>query len=148
MKKIVLIVFTLGLFIQNSNAQILKKGRDKIKAFKIAYITEKLSLTSTEAEKFWPVYNDFDEKRRELFWQEKKELKETIRSADSIESISEQDAKTILNKIHDLQVEQHELRVNFHNKVSTFLPAKKILMLELAEHEFNRKLMYRLKDRR
>ncbi len=33
--------------------------RDKIEALQIAYLTDKLSLTPEEAQKFWPVYNNY-----------------------------------------------------------------------------------------
>ena len=32
---------------------------DRIEALKIAYITKKLALTPTEAQKFWPIYNNY-----------------------------------------------------------------------------------------
>ena len=34
---------------------------EKVQALKIAFITQKLQLTSAEAEKFWPVYNQYTE---------------------------------------------------------------------------------------
>lgn len=48
-------------FAQNSNAR-----NEKIKALKIAFITQKLHLTATEAEKFWPVYNQYENEIRQL----------------------------------------------------------------------------------
>jgi hypothetical protein len=39
---------------------------DKFKAKKIAYITDAINLTPAEAEKFWPVYNEFEQKRFSL----------------------------------------------------------------------------------
>ena len=36
------------------------KSAKKLQALKIAFITQKLQLTSAEAEKFWPVYNQYD----------------------------------------------------------------------------------------
>jgi Skp family chaperone for outer membrane proteins len=47
---------------QNANSQ----RSEKIKALKIAFITQKLQLTSAEAEKFWPVYNQYDNEIRQL----------------------------------------------------------------------------------
>jgi hypothetical protein len=39
---------------------------EKIQELKIAFITQKLQLTSTEAEKFWPVYNSYENEIRQL----------------------------------------------------------------------------------
>lgn len=67
MKKYILIIFTLCSFLM-VNAQ--KKGGggegNKIEALKIAFITQKLDLTSSEAKKFWPVYNQYDDEVKNL----------------------------------------------------------------------------------
>lgn len=47
---------------QNENGQ----RSEKIQALKIAFITQKLHLSSGEAEKFWPVYNDYQNEIRQL----------------------------------------------------------------------------------
>lgn len=58
MKKILL----LTLFLLNISyfcyAQI-EKRKNNIEAIQIAYLTRELSLSSEEAQKFWPVYNDY-----------------------------------------------------------------------------------------
>ena len=38
----------------------------RIKASKIAYITEQVELTPEEAEKFWPVYNELEDQKMEV----------------------------------------------------------------------------------
>lgn len=42
------------------------RARQRIEAARIAFITERLGLTPEEAEKFWPVYREFYQKRIEL----------------------------------------------------------------------------------
>ncbi|MBK8353862.1 MAG: hypothetical protein IPL13_00425 [Saprospiraceae bacterium] len=43
-----------------------KKGQigDRIQAQMVAYLTSELSLTPQEAEKFWPLYNEYKNKER------------------------------------------------------------------------------------
>jgi hypothetical protein len=41
------------------------KTQEKIKNLRIAYISDKLGLTPDQAEKFWPLYREFVEKRNE-----------------------------------------------------------------------------------
>ena len=43
-----------------------KEKHEQIKALKVSFITTELSLTAEESEKFWPVYNAYEEKQREL----------------------------------------------------------------------------------
>lgn len=47
---------------QKANGQT----NEKIQALKIAFITQKLHITSSEAENFWPVYNDYQNEIRQL----------------------------------------------------------------------------------
>ena len=58
MKKILL----LTLFLLNINyfcySQV-ENRRNNIEAIQIAYLTRELSLSVEEAQKFWPVYNDY-----------------------------------------------------------------------------------------
>ena len=42
----------------NNNKDL--KGREKIKQLYIAYITQEINLSEDEAEKFWPVHNQYD----------------------------------------------------------------------------------------
>jgi hypothetical protein len=68
MKKYILIIFVLlGSFsvikAQNSGDET---RAEKIQSLKIAFITQKLQLTSAEAENFWPVYNQYDTEIRNL----------------------------------------------------------------------------------
>jgi hypothetical protein len=39
---------------------------EKVQALKIAFITQRLQLSSAEAEKFWPVYNQYDSEIKNL----------------------------------------------------------------------------------
>jgi hypothetical protein len=46
------------------NTEAPKADGSRIETLKIAYITQKLNLTTEEAEKFWPVYNKYMEEIR------------------------------------------------------------------------------------
>jgi len=127
----------------NINAQN-KKGKEKIRALKIAYLTEKLDLTSNEAEKFWPLFNEHHKQRRELFKSEKKELKDKIN--DGYE-FSNKEANTILKKIAECREKRYKNKIEYNTALSKILPAKKILILEVTEREFNKKLMHKLKNK-
>ena len=43
---------------------------EKFSTYKIGFFTKKMNLTSQEAEKFWPVYNDY-QKQKNLIQREK-----------------------------------------------------------------------------
>lgn len=67
MKKYLLIALSILLSISSVKAQERNGQRaEKIQALKIAFITQKLKLTSAEAEKFWPVYNQYENEIKDL----------------------------------------------------------------------------------
>jgi hypothetical protein len=64
MKKIILIlVMALGVsavsLAQDDNNAGQKGNGSRIEALKIAYLTKKLNLSTEEAQKFWPIYNQY-----------------------------------------------------------------------------------------
>ena len=59
MKRLIpILVLLIGL---SGYAQRDGRMNERIKAQKVAFITEKLSLTAEEAQQFWPIYNAFEE---------------------------------------------------------------------------------------
>lgn len=61
------LLFTLSFVsvAQDDDGDNLRNNGGKIEALKIAYLTNKLSLSPDEAQKFWPVYNRYmDEIRK------------------------------------------------------------------------------------
>ena len=67
MKKLILLsclfFTTLNLMAQPPGRKGMK---DKIRTLKVEFITDKLDLSSGEAEKFWPIYNAFEKAYMEL----------------------------------------------------------------------------------
>ncbi len=146
MKKTIL--FTLLLFTTLiSTAQRNDKFK-RIKAKKIAFITERLDLTENEAEKFWPLYNKFEKEKHKLFKQEKETIKNKINAAGGVEKISEQEAKKCLDLFHKIKSSLEAKKTAFHNDLLEFLSAKKVLQLEVLEHRFNKSMLKRFKERR
>jgi hypothetical protein len=62
-KIILIIVMALGIstvsLAQDDNDAGQKGNGSRIEALKIAYLTKKLNLSTDEAQKFWPIYNEY-----------------------------------------------------------------------------------------
>lgn len=140
MKKLLLILMLTVTF--STFAQQRGNG-DRIKALKIAFITERLQLTETEAQQFWPIYNSFDEENQKL----RRESLVKFKDFD-FESLSESEAKSQLQDLLSDEDKKHQLRQQFIKDLMKVLPAKKILLLKNAEDDFKRRMMERLKNRR
>jgi len=62
MKKILLTFLFLGI----SCLTLLYCQGEKLESLKIGYLTKQLQLTSDEAQKFWPVYNVYDNEMKQM----------------------------------------------------------------------------------
>ena len=151
MKKNILFLIALFLmsFFASAQKSIAKKPREeKIKVLKIAFITDELNLTSKEAQKFWPVYNKFNQTLHQLEKVEKQHMRANIKGAGGLENISEKEAKGLMKKIADLEKQIYETKMAYDSELTKVLSHKKILKLKIAEREFIRKLMKKYRRKR
>ncbi|WP_026777458.1 flagellar basal body rod protein FlgC [Polaribacter sp. Hel_I_88] len=148
MKKIILFISISLFYVLAINAQTREESREKIKALKVAYLTEQLSLTTEEAQKFWPIYNKFDKEQNDLRINYKSVLRQSIKSTEEIDSLNEADAKKLiaLKLLTDKQL--YESQKNFIIKMEGILSAKKIIKLQISEMDFARKLMKKYRKKR
>lgn len=116
--------------------------QEKIKAQKIAFITDKLELTSEEAQQFWPIYNEFEAKVEKIKSEDLRPLKREMRQGD----VSDKRAGEILEKLLEAETEMHNAKLELVEDLKTVISAKKIIMLKVAEDQFNQKLLDRLKE--
>jgi hypothetical protein len=125
-----------------------RMDQDKMKAYKIAYITDQLDLTAEEAQKFWPIYNEISNKIENFRRDSRKEIIKEIKDAGGMEDITDAKAFVILKK--DIAMKETVLvyEKEMMSKLQQFLSHKKILKLQVAEREFKRKLFNELKKRR
>lgn len=140
----------LGIFLFctfSISSQMRKEGRKKIKALKIAFITEQLNLTENEAEKFWPVYNAYNKEQSSIRSNYKTTLRNTIKKESEIDSLKEIDAKELISLKLKTDKNLYESQKSFTNKIVGIIPYKKIIKLQIAEMEFGRKLMRKYKHR-
>ena len=66
----VIILFFLSanmMFAQSIDTDATERqGMKKLKAQRVAFITERIDLTPEEAEKFWPMYNQFENDKKKI----------------------------------------------------------------------------------
>ena len=124
----------------------MKEKREQIKTMKVAFLTTELDLTSAEAEKFWPVYNAFEDKQFELRHQKMGAFIKKIKDG-SVSQMTEKEAGTFLNQMESNDEEIFMLRKKLTATLRNILPASKILKLKKSEEDFNRKLLHQYRDR-
>ena len=132
----------------NVMSQEKKGDRNKIKALKVSYITEKLNLSELEAAKFWPVYNKFEKERFNLYHEKHRSLKKKIEVAGGIDNLTENQAKNFANELLVAEKAKYESQVKFQKDLSKIISYKKIVKLGEVEREFNRRLFRRYKNQK
>lgn len=120
-----------------------RPSNERIEAQKVAFITERLSLTPAEAQVFWPLYNEHQAKREEIMNKLRTRNREMFRG--DIDKVSEEEATKIID---DQIIEEQmmlDLRKEYHAKYKKVLPASKILRLYHVEREFKRVMLDRIR---
>ncbi len=111
------------------------KAREKINAARAAYITERLGLTPAEAEKFWPLYREYSQKRQDLkqqFNQAKKQGKP---------------AEELLDLEYKLKQQGLDLEKDYSGKMRQTISPEKMLNLRRAEEDFRKLILQQLQQR-
>lgn len=119
---------------------------ERIKALRVAYISEKLELTPEEAQRFWPVFNKFDDNMTSLNKQ-KRQLMEKLRP-ENASSLSEKETTALMEQDDKLEEEIQNNRKQLVKNLQGVIPNQKIIMLRQIEVEFKQKLLNQIKNRR
>ncbi|MDO8967290.1 MAG: hypothetical protein Q8S14_02790 [Algoriphagus sp.] len=137
MNKLYLIAIILLLGIGTSAlAQRPPVDQEKLQAARIAFITTRLDLKPEQAEKFWPIFNQYNDQRE-------KTMRQISELGRGVETVGEDEAKSRIQQRLKLQSELLEKEKGFVNEVSKVLSSKQILMLNNIARDFNRQLYQR-----
>ncbi len=136
MNKRILILFALLVGTAYLHAQ--GPARDRIKTLKVAFITERVGLTSQEAQQFWPIYNAHEKTMENIRRKERRELRSKISLA---QDLTDSESSALLDTLMALQKEKHTTEQDFISKIRTVISAKKTLLLLRAEEDFKKRLL-------
>jgi hypothetical protein len=99
-------------------AQDRREHYQRIEAIKVAFITKKLDLTTEEAQKFWPVYNNYQKELMGLMRKRREDRKKTdIDPNDKINLDLSYESKML------------ELKKKYKKIYLKAIPAEKVLLL-------------------
>ena len=140
--KIISIAILTGLCSSFTIAQA--PDREKLEAYKIAFFTKRLDLSPREAEKFWPLYNDYQKRKTEI-QRDRTQINRQF-NLDAA-NMSEKELLTAGDRLIELQVAETELAVTFHNNIKTVLTPEKVLRLYQSENQYRLQLLKQLQER-
>jgi hypothetical protein len=127
----------------NEPAQVDPKAQEKINSLRIAYLTDKLGLTPEQAEKFWPIYREFAQKRMEA----RAELRQARKEIDPKNPDPKKQAELVDLA---LKVKQRvlDLEKDYSGRLLKVVSAQQMLKLPTAEAEFRGYLNDLIQQRR
>lgn len=112
----------------------------QIRAAKASFITNRLNITAEQSEKFWPVYNEFDGKRREIRREQRKIMNEKRKSG----TVDEQ-ALNNIREVQDLKQQELDLEGEYQSRFLKVISPSQLEELYKAEKTFNDMLLQRLR---
>ena len=139
---IILLLFLSPTVMAQPEHEPSQKKKEKIEQLKIAFFTTELDLTTEEAEKFWPVYNEMAEKLKSERKTQRKTAKEIN---ENIETLSDTELTEKVTTIFDSEISEAEIKKEYNEKIAEIIGVKKATKLLSLEREFNRELLKKLK---
>lgn len=147
MKKIGIILLVAALLPLSLSAQRQGQGRrfdemlEKYQSERVAYLTEELSLSVSDAEKFWPLYNEYQEKRERMMRASHPGLGRPDADSLTVEQMKELMDTKIQNDLNMALLAQ-----DYHDKFTDLLGVKKVFLLYRAEQEFMGYMLRRMRN--
>lgn len=141
---ILLLLISIAASAQPGKGRPKRDGiRDRIKAQRVAFITERLALSSEEAQRFWPVYNEFTDQFESI-----KKRQRDNRSATNNKLAIMTDKEVEKSLADELVAQQQmvDLQRQYQQELLKVISVKKIAMLYKAEHDFKLELLKKMRD--
>lgn len=130
--------FTLGGTVAMAQSGRSQDRRENVEAAKVAFLTDKMGLTAEQSQKFWPLYNEYETKRRELV--------RSYRSGyrQDVDELSDQEAKARLDGMFSTREKELELEKEYVARYQRVITSNQIIKLYRSEREFTKLLLKKL----
>ena len=127
------------------NRDMQGDGQDKkqVEADRVGVYTRILNLTPAEAQKFWPVFNAYQdelEKNRAIIRQKREDV---IKNYDKMTDAA---FEGTIDEFTTLAQNELDIRKKYIVEFKKVLPVRKVILLQKAEMEFKRELLHSFRD--
>jgi len=131
---------TLLLLLFGVSVKLLAQN-DKIDALRANYIGKKLELSTAESEKFWPVYNEMNDKLKSL----KRNLRQAYRKVPT--DMTEKEAEELIALEIKTREAEAEVTKTYYVKIKGIIGIKKLAQLQLYEEDFKKEIIKTIKEK-
>ncbi|WP_229206002.1 Spy/CpxP family protein refolding chaperone [Dyadobacter fermentans] len=129
----------------STTAHAQRRSEEEIKRIqdaKVAIITNRLNLTPEQSTGFWPMYNEYAQKRREIHRAQRKIINDKKAEGQNDEAVLNN-----LKEVQELRQKELDLEKDYQNKFLKVITASQVIELYKAERTFNDMLIQRLKQK-
>jgi Spy/CpxP family protein refolding chaperone len=133
------LITTAAAWAQRPSGEEMQRIQDA----KIAIITNRLNLTPEQSTGFWPVYNEYSQKRREIHRAQRKIINEK-----KAEGKTDDQVLNNLKEVQELKQKELDLEKEYQTRFLKVISASQVIELYKAERTFNDMLIQRLKQRK
>ena len=126
-----------------AQAQDGRKGQRlaQLENAKIAFITNRVVLTQDQAQKFWPLYNEFSTRRRDL------NRNGRLLRREVPDGMSDQQIRDNFNQSFALRQQELSLEKEYFDKFQKVISLRQVAQLFLAERDFTKEVIKRVAGR-
>ena len=118
-------------------------ANERIESAKIGFITNRLSLTTEQAPKFWPVYNEYNDKKQEI-----RQSLRKIRRENATLTASDNELMADMKEMINLRQKEVDLEKDYLNKFLKVITPRQVAELYHSEQDFQKELVKTLRQRR
>lgn len=111
-------------------------SQDEFRAKQKAFIIDRAELTKEEAAKFFPVYFELQDKKKEL----NDKAWNLLRKGKN-DDVNEAQYNEILEGVYESRIASDKLEKAYYERFKKMLSCKKIFMIQKAEMRFHRELL-------
>ncbi|MFO7879630.1 MAG: hypothetical protein ACQES0_01430 [Bacteroidota bacterium] len=137
MNKILIIILVLLLPVVAFSQK--RSHHEAMQAEKVSYLTQQLELSVIEAQKFWPVYNAFQDELKEIALERRQLAAKTCIRHEN--DLSKKQIEENIDRMIELETLKAETEAKYHEKFKQVLPIEKVASLYHYEKEFRRHLL-------
>lgn len=141
MKRLSKIYIVILLFLCLAATAQAQAQRDKIEELRTAFISKKLELSTSESEKFWPVYNEFQDKLKAI----KRNLRQGYKNLSP--NFTDKEAEDIIALENKSLMAEAELNKTYNDKLKLIIGIKKLVKLQIYEDEFKKEVINAIKEK-
>ena len=109
---------------------------------RIAFITARITLTQDQAQRFWPMYNEFVAKRREL-----NRSARQVRQATSNPGLTDAQLRDTFNQEFGIRQQLLALDKDYFERAQKVLSLQQLAQLYQAERDFTKEVLQRVAGR-